>query len=402
MRSSDAPPRAEAPLTRLTPLELATSIVLGEVNDATSLPSVRHGHTPRYALEQAILPALTGPRCLVSFSGGLDSSLVLGVAASVARREGLPLPVPMTVRFRDAEAEESRWQELAIRHLQLPDWQRLDVDDELDLIGPIARRVLLRHGVLLPANAHFHLPLLEAARGGALLTGIDGDGLFSDWRWAGAAGVLWGSIRPVPRHALHVGLAIAPRPLRAAVERHRSAPTLKWLRRGAQRTFARHYALAVAAEPLTWNRRVEWYARQRVLTAFDDTYGMLASDAGASVSHPLLNRDFLASVKHVGSRAGYRNRNEAYSALFGSTLPPALLSRKTKASATAAFHNRYSREFARRDDVDLTGGLSDLVNPAILRQMWVDPAPDARTSALIQAAWLSSARDRERLPSSRG
>lgn len=95
------------------------------------------------------------------------------------RREDLALPIPATIVLPTAAAtDEARWQEQVIRRLDLSDWQRFDLDDELGLLGPYARRVLTAHGLLWPANMHFHLPLLEAARGGALLTRIGGDELF--------------------------------------------------------------------------------------------------------------------------------------------------------------------------------------------------------------------------------
>ena len=50
-------------------------------------------------------------------------------------------------------------------------------DHELDAVGPYAQRMLRGHGLVGPFNAHFHLPLIDAARGGSLLTGIGGDEL---------------------------------------------------------------------------------------------------------------------------------------------------------------------------------------------------------------------------------
>ena len=136
---------------------------------------------PLAALERACLPALRRGRCCVSFSGGRDSSIVLAAATRVARREGLALPTPVTNRFPHAgPTDESEWQELVVRHLGLDDWLRIDHTDALDIVGPVARQVLERHGLLWPFNAHFHVPLLEAAEGGALLTGIGGDELFRE------------------------------------------------------------------------------------------------------------------------------------------------------------------------------------------------------------------------------
>src|SRR5262245_27960985 len=138
----------------VSPLEVAAGIPLPSRAESMALPHT--GLAPRAALGLALMPALRRPPCVVSFSGGCDSSLVLAAATETARREGLPLPIPITVRVAgDAESDERWWQELVIRHLALPDWTRVEVGDDLDCIGPLAQSVLLRHGVLSPANVHF-------------------------------------------------------------------------------------------------------------------------------------------------------------------------------------------------------------------------------------------------------
>jgi len=165
------------------------------------------GMPPREALERAIRPALLRPPCLVSFSGGRDSAAALAVATELARREGLPLPIPATNIFPSARgADESHWQELLVRHLGLSDWLRMEHDDELDLIGPYAQRVLGTHGVLWPPNTHFHLPLLEEGRGGSMLTGIGGDELYSAARRLPHAALLARQVRPGPQVLLTVGV----------------------------------------------------------------------------------------------------------------------------------------------------------------------------------------------------
>src|SRR5579884_2855232 len=200
--------------TSLTPLDVASGMVLptvrelqrrGDHGEPTSAPV-----SAREALEAAILPALLRPPCLVSFSGGRDSAAVLATAAQLAQREGLPAPIPATNVFSsEQDADESSWQELLVRHLGLSDWLRLGYTDELDLIGPYAQRVLKAHGLLWPANAHFHLPLLEAARGGSLLTGIGGDELFIAARRLRSAAVLSRAARPRPRDVLSLPFAFA-------------------------------------------------------------------------------------------------------------------------------------------------------------------------------------------------
>ena len=152
--------------------------------------------TAREALEDVVRRFLERTPCLVSFSGGRDSSAVLAVATHVARRDGLALPIPFTFRFPGKPlTEESDWQEHVIRHLGLDDWPRVDLRDELDLLGDVARRCLLEFGLLWPANVYLHVPVFRAAAGGTVLTGLDGDGLFGDWRWAHAQAVLHRRVR---------------------------------------------------------------------------------------------------------------------------------------------------------------------------------------------------------------
>ena len=82
---------------------------------------------------------------------------MLAAAADAARREGLPAPIPVSARFPDApRSEEAYWQERVVDHLGLDDWLRVDVaDGELDILGPRARAIIERHGLISPANMVF-------------------------------------------------------------------------------------------------------------------------------------------------------------------------------------------------------------------------------------------------------
>ena len=204
----------------LSALEIACGTGLGLGPDVHLDPA---GPDPLAALAAVIEPALATSPCLVSFSGGVDSSLVLAVAVHVARRRGLPEPIPVTWRFRAApSADESAWQEQVVAGLGLTDWERLDADGELDLTGPIAARVLARHGLRHPANAFLHEPLLARAAPGTLLTGFGGDQILGLWRGRGVTDVLARRRRPTPRFALSAARAFAHRRLRAAAELHRT------------------------------------------------------------------------------------------------------------------------------------------------------------------------------------
>src|SRR5487761_457194 len=114
-------------LYRMTPTETAWGWVTGGL-PAPLPPRCRHGGSPLAAMEATILPALARPPCVVQFSGGRDSSLVLAVAASLARREGMAPPVAFTHRFPAVPgADEDEWQELVIRHLGVADWERVEL-----------------------------------------------------------------------------------------------------------------------------------------------------------------------------------------------------------------------------------------------------------------------------------
>ena len=172
---------------------------IGDFEGALPLPECDPAVTPLEALERAILPALQRPPCMVDFSGGRDSSAVLAVATRVARREGLPLPIPATNLFPTLpDSQESEWQELVIRHLGLEDWQRRTFDGEFDLLGPLAKSVMSRHGLLAPATSYNLMPALADAAGGTSLTGVDGDGLFDTWSYERAWNVIFRRIRPQP------------------------------------------------------------------------------------------------------------------------------------------------------------------------------------------------------------
>lgn len=147
-----------ADVYRPSALEIAAGLLLG--SDPTAGPLPRPSHlSARAELERSIQTALQRPPCIVAFPGGRDSSAMLALAASVARREQLPPPVAVTNRFPVVvEADETAWQERVIAYLGIQDWQRLEFADELDYVGPVAQDVLRRHGVMCPMNTYVPFP----------------------------------------------------------------------------------------------------------------------------------------------------------------------------------------------------------------------------------------------------
>lgn len=369
------------------PLDVAAGAPFGLDADAPPLPSPRRGDTPRAALERAVLPALRRPPCLVSFSGGRDSSTVLALAAAVARREGLPLPVPATNRFPNAPlSHESEWQERVVAHLALEDWLRLEWEDELDVVGPIAARVLERHGLLFPFNGHFHVPLLEAARGGSLLTGVGGDEAFSPSQWALAYALLRRSRPPRRSDLRRLGYLAAPAPLRAWALRRARPLSLPWIKPAALAALERVWARTQASEPLRRRSQMAWWWRHRYLQMNLAGKRLLADDHDVTLVHPFADPGFLAVVAPV-SEIGLA-RSSAMTALFGDLLPSDVLERTTKGRFDEAFWGRHSRALVR----DWSG---DLVDPAVvdadaLREVWGERLPPANSFSLLQSVWLAA------------
>src|SRR5207302_9328261 len=70
--------RRGAPASRLTPSEIVGGLPMGIDPDAPGLPD-GGGRSPVTAFEDVVRNALRRPPCVVTFSGGRDSSAVLAV-----------------------------------------------------------------------------------------------------------------------------------------------------------------------------------------------------------------------------------------------------------------------------------------------------------------------------------
>ena len=380
----------------MTPLELACGIVLG-FEPPEPWPPDSAALTPVAALEAALLPALRNPPCLVSFSGGRDSSLVLAAATRLARREGLPDPVPATNRAMDAPAaEETSWQELVVGALRLQDWVRCCHTDELDAVGPYAQRMLREHGLVWPFNAHFHLPLIDAARGGSLLTGIGGDELFGAVRRTRLTAVRTLQIRPRRRDAARAALALAPAGLRTRVLERRLPIDFPWLRPGAARAAMRALAAVSAREPHSLRSRVPWYRALRYLRVSLSSLDAPARAGDVQIVHPLADRELWRAVEVAAAPHGFEDRTAGMRRAFGDLLPPELLAREDKATFDDVFFTGHARAFA--DAWTGAGVPGALVDVESLRRHWRSDSPRPQSFSLLQAAWLASAGDRAEQP----
>ena len=373
-------------MTTLTPLELAIGFVLGE-SEPIELPTGGHGG-PLAQLEAALMPSLLRPPCLVSFSGGRDSSLVLAVATRAARRGGLDDPIPATIRVPAArEADESAWQERVVADLGMQEWLRLDFTDELDAVGPLARAALRRHGLLFPFNAHFHMPLLDAAHGGSLLTGIGGDELFAGSTSPRAAAVLAGRVRPVARDVRRLAFFASPAPLRRCWHRRAELP-FPWLSAAGRAAATAAFAAQEAAEPRRLARRLSWLRGTPALSIGTASLATLAADAGAAIAHPLLDPALWSAVARTAPRGGYLGRTQAMEALFADVLPGDVLARSDKAGFDEVFFARHSRALAAAWTGE--GAPTEIVDVPRLRAHWTEPRPRAQSFMLLQSAFLAS------------
>lgn len=382
----------------LTPLELVLGRPLGIDPDAPALPDIDPHTLPLDIIQDTIRQGLERPPCLVMFSGGRDSSGVLAVAAGVARRLGIEPPIPLTFRFPAvAEAEEDEWQEGVVRHLGLGEWIRHEIDDELDLLGPYATRVLLRHGTIWPPNAFVLSIATEAAEGGSVVTGSFGDEMFHpDPRFVRALAAREEETFTRVRNLLRTGLVRSPRWIRRRVaarrylKDHHLPP---WLSRDLLPEARSAVAGELAEMTDRWDTAIRAAWRGRYTQVVERVLRILAADGDSRLVAPFGDPRFRVAFARLGGAMGFRSRTEAMQALFDGLLPPPLLQRSTKAVFGGVFWNRRSHAFAR----DWTGrGLDpSLVDTDVLRRLWTwDPEasdrPDFRSAALLQAAWLTA------------
>lgn len=378
-------------LLRCEPLEIAAGGLYGLLPKTPLPPS---SLTPRQALDNAIRPALENGPCFVTFSGGRDSSGVLAAAVALARRERLPLPIPVTRVYPDLpDTDESTWQRLVVDHLGLRDWVRLEFrSGESDFLGDAARASLRRHGVLYPAPLHSHGVMFKSLQPGSLLTGEGGDAVLGTRR--GTALALVRRRRISREVALATLDSLLPRPVQRLRTRAllTNAHQARWLKPEALAEHARRASADSAAEPLLYPASTWFITRMRSFSTIRHNHAAIAAGYGLRASDPLLDHGFLASLAHAGGRLGYPSRTVAMRSLFSDVLPREVLIRSTKASFSMAHASDRTRDFARTWDG--SGVDSTLVDSERLRQVWLSDQPTMTSGLLLQSAWLASNTDK--------
>ncbi len=381
-----APWRAGVNPFELSELEVAAGMLLDRKMDR-----IPHGRgpvpTPLGALESLAARLLTRDPCVVAFSGGRDSSALLAVLCEVARREGLTPPVAVTARWvGDVASDEAEWQEEVVRAIGLRDWEVIHPDDDLDLLGPLARDALGVHGLLWPPPAYAVVPMIRRAAGGSFVSGHGGDEVLGLWDYAATWSDLRRRRRPPVRAVAALGVGFLPRALRRVVARRSSQPYQTWLTPDARARLADDMARERTTEPVWWLDHPVTAAHRRSLRLGADSFRRLCADVGAEFAAPFVDETFLQALARWGGRTGRGDRTSVMTELFSGLLPPAVLSRSTKASFGAVFWGPAARAFAREWD---GRGLDEaLVVPEELRAAWLAPLPVYGAALPLHAAWL--------------
>lgn len=390
---NNAPVAARVRANGLSPLELATHVLFG-ADDRTVLPAAERDVSARQALERSVLEALRRPPCLVTFSGGRDSSAMLGLAARVARQEGLAAPIPLTGIYHSAPAaEEHTWQELVIEHIGAHDWLRREYGDELDLVGPVATGLMRREGLPYPFNLHLLEPLIGEARGGSLITGVGGDQVLHPA--GGFRNVLAGRVRPSARDLAWVAVGLSPRPLRRRVLRGRLKLGFSWMRPDANAQLSRATLEAELRQPVRWDRQLLNVWGSRTMQENVRRIGGLALEHDVAIRHPFAEAGFVRALAREGGRFGFPSRTAAMELLFANIMPPELNRRSTKATFHDVVFNNDTRAFvASLDEQRLAYALAvldldELVDPQALLTEWRGAEPNPNSFLLLQACWLA-------------
>jgi hypothetical protein len=368
----------------MDPLEIAGGWVNGY--DSVPLPPGPH-ESPRRVLDRLLLAHLNTAPCLVAFSGGRDSSVLLAAAVNVARQQGLPMPVPITLSYPEApDAEESRWQDTVLKHLGITERIVLTVHDEHDPLGPVATPVLRRHGLVWPPNFAPTVRLMKMARGGTLLTGEGGDEAFGLKRITPLTKLLKskGVVSPGVYGDTLGALAPAFVRRRAALRGRYRRP---WLRHEVEAELAHRDAADLAAFALNAGHNAWQFATRRCARISYETVRVLGAELDVTYVQAFAEPAMVASVAAAGGYFGWTGRAATMRGLFGDLLPREVLERRTKALFANAVFVRYTKEFARTWNG--SGVDTDLVDPDALREIWLSEDPHAPSMTLLQQAWLA-------------
>jgi asparagine synthetase B (glutamine-hydrolysing) len=388
-KSASSAPALSSALPRLEPLEIHSGVIIGERRTPlppSPLPELTG--PPLEVLKSLLLEPLSNPPCRVAFSGGRDSSAILAVATVVARENGLPDPIPLTARLEDhPRTWETDWQELAIRHLELQDWETVPITTELDALGPVATGALRRYGLYWPSQAHSIIVFARHGGSGSLVTGGGGDEVFTPWSGRRLRYSELSHVRPLRRAARWMAFYSLPRRLRTRIEQSRYNMHLPWMRPDAEREVQRLRLERALMPTNAWSVALEGLINSRYREFVRGVLDTFAADCGVALHEPFYDPRFVRSIAAAAPPDGYPSRTLALREHFEGLLPPEVWTRGTKAVFTEVAWGPDTRSFI--ESWDGTGLDDTLVDPEAVRAQWTGPHPDPRTLICLGQAWLA-------------
>ncbi len=376
---------------RPTADEICVATMYGRIPGRAPLAPSTAG-TVREAIELELLEVLQRGPCVISFSGGRDSSALLAIALHVARREGLPEPVAVTDRYPHVpESLEDDWQRMVIDHLRCTTWEILDHPvGAHELLGDLTLHWLERLGVLHPFNWATFAGSMQLATGGTLVTGYGGDEIFvGSLRPYYSA--LRNRIRPPLRRTHTLPFELLPARARARLFRRHTRPGRARLARGgpAARLIATE-ARDIASVPWAYDEMITGAYLDRDHQAVVESTAALGRELGAAVRHPSRSGRVLSAAARQYGSAHPRGRAAGLRELVGDLLPDAALTRASKADFTMWSLGDLTRERLRE-----WGGVG-IDEQRIDRQRMLDELlsddPTAQAFLAVHAGWLNRPR----------
>ena len=319
--------------------------------------------------------------------------MILAVAVHVARRDGLREPIAITKVFPAAPAaEESEWQSMVVSHLNLRDWERVEINDEVDVVGPLAADRLVDHGVVWPVTGHGDIVFLRLLQGGSLIDGEGGDEVLgvAAHRVAPLTRLVRSHRRPRLRHIRSAVGAVAPGRVRTTYRRRvwKDDQLTPWLRPEPQRQFLAALAKFEAEEPLSFASSVRLVPQRRAHAVTLRNRRYFARSFDVDLASPLLDADVVDALARDGGWLGRGDRTMTLRALASDLLPDAVLTRRSKAAFNAAFWSDHAQRFA--DQWTGEGVDTELVDVDKLRELWLSEGRKILSMALLQQAWLAA------------
>jgi asparagine synthase (glutamine-hydrolysing) len=363
----------------LTDLEVATGGMFGLEPGAAELEPARTDYHEVFG--DVLQPHLERGRCFVWFTGDLGGALTLAAGVRRARREGLELPIPITMDTEPGLPDDPHVVEV-MRVLGLTEWERVDAVGRLGLLDEAARPGLLRHGVRFPSIGHVVVPLAEAARGGTVVECHGIGEIWDFWRAAPLRAELHRR-RLRPRHLARTIVWAAPGPGRRRLVRQRWGATQSaHLRPVAQDWLRQQFESQAMSIPLSASAAILRLHRRRCLWQTARTFSRLGEDVGAELVHPFMDPRMVATVAGDAGRFGW----PAVTALAQHYAPELPRSRPRAIEPSVFWDGPETRAFV--EAWDETGVPEELVFSDRVRAAWRDE--HSRTGALLQAAWLAS------------